>query len=477
MRLYATQRRLFRNITTQSLSSKSQRQRSTQLNCLSLFQNCKSLLHLHQIHAQILKLGLQNNPLVLTKFTSTSSDLHAIDYASSFLFHPGVDTHNYDTFLFNTVIRGYAKTSDLKHCAVNVYCFMVRNGVLPNKFTYPFVLKACAGVGDLRLGKQVHGSVLKLGFEGDLHVGNTVVHMYGCCEDAIEDARKVFDEMPERNSVTWSVMIGVYMRLGLSVYAVELFRQMQVAKVSPDEFTMVAVVSACGDLSDIELGKWAESYIEREQIHKSVELCNSLISMFMKCGDVEKAVSVFRSMKERDIVSWTSVLSGLGMHGHGKEAVSFFEEMKGAGVTPDDTAFISLLNACSHAGLVDQGRFYFKSMMDYGIPPKMKHYGCMVDLLCRAGLVQVALKFVESMPIEPNSIILRTLINACHSQDQVKLNEVFTERLINNEPMHESNYVILSNIYAKLSIWENKYIIRQMMEQKGIKKNPGCTMV
>lgn len=375
------------------------------------------------------------------------------------------------------MIRAYGKTPNLKHCALNVYCFMVKNGVFPNNFTYPFVLKACAGVGDLRLGKQVHGPVLKLGFEGDLHVGNTMVHMYGCCEGGIKDARKVFDEMPERSSVTWSAMIGNYMRSGLSVNAIDLFKQMQVAKVYPDEFTMVSVLSACGDLSDLELGKWAESYIERERIHKSVELCNSLINMFMKCGDIEKAMSVFNSMKERDIVSWTSVLAGLGMHGHGIEAISIFEEMKRDGVRPDGTAFVGLLNACSHAGLIDEGRFYFKSMMDYGISPKMKHYGCMVDLMCRAGLVKGALKFVESMPIEPNSIILRTLINAFPGQSEVNLSEFYTEKLFGKEVMNESDYVILSNIYAKLSVWENKYTIREMMDKKGIKKTPGCTMV
>ncbi|KAL2897838.1 hypothetical protein RDABS01_039620 [Bienertia sinuspersici] len=465
MPLYATQKRLFHALTI------------AKANCLSLLQNCKSFNHLLQIQAYILKLGFQNDYSILIKFTSTSSDFSAISHTTPFLFHPEADVRFYDTFLFNTVIRAYAKTSDSKHDALNVYCLMVENGVSPNNFTYPFVLKACSGIGDLRLGKQVHGSVLKLGFVRNLHVGNSMIHMYGCCEGATEGARKVFDVMPERNSVTWSVMIGVYMRLGLPMNAVQLFKQMQIAKVYADEFTMVSVVSACGDLSELELGKWAESYIEKKRIHKSVELCNSLINMFMKCGDVDKAVSVFRNMKERDVVSWTSVLSGLGMHGRGIEAISIFEEMKSNGITPDHTTFISLLNACSHAGLVDEGRSYFNSMIDYGISPKMKHYGCMVDLLCRAGLVEEALNFVERMPVEPNSIILRTLMNSFHDEGDVKLSETVTKRLTNNEEIHESIYVILSNICAKLSNWENKYIIREMMDRKGIKKTPGCAVV
>lgn len=476
MQLYANRARLLHAIpgTLSSLGY-----RAAEQNTLSLLQFCKSLLHLHQIQARIIKHGLLSNPLVLTKFTSTSSDIDAIDHAFVFLFPSEANVQAYDAFLFNTVIRAYAQTRESKRNAVSAYCFMVGNGVFPNKFTYPFVLKACAGIGDFRLGQQLHGSLLKFGFEWDLHVGNTMVHMYGSCRGGVDSARKVFDEMPERNSVTWSAVIGAYVKSGQSYDAVELFRRMQVARVLPDEVTMVSVLSACTDLGALELGKWVQSYVERERVHRSVELSNSLINMFVKCGDVEKALEVFRRMDKRDIVSWTSLLVGLGMHGQGVEAISFFEEMKGARIAPDSVAFIGLLNACSHAGLVDKGRLYFDLMKkEFGISPKIEHYGCMVDLFCRAGLVKEALEFVENLPIEPNPVIMRTLINSCGGQgDQLKLSEKITERLIGSEPMHDSNYVILSNIYAKMSLWEKKNSIREIMERKGIKKIPGTTMI
>lgn len=355
---------------------------------------------------------------------------------------------------------------------------MVQGSVLPNKFTYPFVLKACAGIGDLNLGKSVHGSVVKFGFDDDVHVCNTMVHLYCCCGGGIEFARKVFDEMPKLDSVSWSVMIGGYVRVGWSTDSVELFREMQMAGVQPDEITMVSVLSACTDLGALELGKWVESYIEKEGIHKSVELCNALIDMFAKCGNVDKALKLFRNMSGRTIVSWTSVIDGLAMHGRGMEAIALFEEMIGTGVAPDDVAFLGLLSACSHSGLVEKGKRYFSSMVEkFQIVPKIEHYGCMVDMFCRAGHVKEASEFIQKMPIEPNPIVMRTLISACHAHGELKLGESITKQLISSEPMQESNYVLLSNIYAKMNHWDKKTKIRETMDKKGMKKIPGSTMI
>ncbi|KAM1013693.1 hypothetical protein FF1_043591 [Malus domestica] len=425
--------------------------REAEQSCLALLQGCDAVSKLSQIHAHVLKSGLQNNPLVLTKFAATASDLKAIDYASSFLFSGDADTHLYDSFLFNTVIRAYAQTSHEKHKALCFYNVMVQGSVLPNKFTYPFVLKACAGIGDLNLGKSVHGSVVKFGFDADVHVCNTMVHMYCCCGGGIEFARKVFDEMPKLDSVSWSAMIGGYVRVGWSTDSVELFREMQMAGVKPDEITMVSVLSACTDLGALELGKWVESYIEKEGIHKSVELCNALIDMFAKCGNVDKALKLFRNMSGRTIVSWTSVIDGLAMHGRGMEAIALFEEMIGTGVAPDDVAFLGLLSACSHSGLVEKGK--------------------------RAGHVKEASEFIQKMPIEPNPIVMRTLISACHAHGELKLGESITKQLIRSEPMQESNYVLLSNIYAKMNHWDKKTKIREAMDKKGMKKIPGSTMI
>ncbi|XP_010648655.1 pentatricopeptide repeat-containing protein At4g21065-like [Vitis vinifera] len=483
MRFSYLKPRLLHSINTSKLKTttlhhqSNMNHRAVEQPCLDILQACNTLPKLAQLHTHIIKLGFQNNPLVLTKFTSASSNLDAIPYAMSLVFSVE-DARVYDAFLFSTIIRAYAESSQSKHNAIFYYNLMLGYGISPNKYAFPFVLKACAGLRDLNLGKAVHGSLVKFGFDDDIFVQNTMVHMYCCCSGGMEFARKLFDEMPKLDPVTWTAMIGGYARLGQSAGAVGLFRKMQIAGVCPDDVTMVSVLSACTDLGALELGKWIESYIEKERVLKTVELSNALVDMFAKCGDVDKALGLFRNMSKRTIVSWTSVIVGLAMHGRGLEAVSLFEEMKASGMVPEDIAFIGLLSACSHSGLVERGRQYFSEMTrQFGIVPKIEHYGCMVDLLSRAGLVTEALEFVERMPIEPNPIIWRTLISACRVHGELKLGESISKQLIRNEPMHESNYVLLSNIYGKMLDWEKKSKIRVAMGKKGIQKVPGSTMI
>lgn len=274
--------------------------------------------------------------------------------------------------------------------------------------------------------------------------------------------------------------MGGYVRRGMSTEAIRLFRTMQVRGVRPDEITMVTVLSACADLGALELGRWVESYVERENLEMREKLCNAFIDMFAKCGDVDSALRLFNGMpqSQRTIVSWTCVISGMALHGRGSEAVSLFEEMRRVGVFPDSVAFLCLLTACSHSGLVEEGKKYFSSMTkDYIIVPKIEHYGCMVDLLSRAGLVEEALEFINTMPMAPNPVIWRSLISSSHVQAHLLLGERVTADLIKNEPMQEANYVMLSSIYAKLSNWEEKTRVREAMRKKGVMKIPGSTMI
>lgn len=303
--------------------------------------------------------------------------------------------------------------------------------------------------------------------------------MYSCFGgEFLGDARNVFDRMAKSSAVTWSAMIGGYVRSGLSSDAVGLFREMQASGVRPDEVTMIGVLAAAADLGALELARWVGRFVEKEGIGKSVTLCNALIDALAKCGDLDGAMAVFHGMKERTIVSWTSVIDALAMEGRGKEAVAVFEEMKTAGVRPDDVAFIGVLTACSHAGMVDEGYGYFESMrMAYGIDPKIEHYGCMVDMFGRAGMVERAMEFVHKMPMKPNPIIWRTLVAACRAHGRLELGETITRNLLNEYPAHEANYVMLSNVYALTRRWKEKSEIRREMSKRGIKKVPGCSLV
>ncbi|CAA7394510.1 unnamed protein product [Spirodela intermedia] len=454
--------------------------RAAEQNCLALLESCSSPSSLHQTLAQLLKSGLQGNPLVLTKFTATCAAVGSgLDAAVSLLFSPGAATHLRDVFLFNTLIRAHAQSRDSCPDAVSFFSLMLRHGVSPNKFTFPFLLKACAGHGSVAVGMQAHASAAKHGFAGDPYVMNTLIHMYASFGiDTVSSARNLFDSMPNTSSVSWSAMIGGYVRCGLCNEAVALFRRMQVAGVPPDEVTLIIVLSACADLGALEHARWIGTYIDRESVPKTLELCNAQVNALAKCGDIKGAVKLFDLMPQKSIVSWTSVIDGLAMHGHGREAVAVFERMKKSGVAPDDVTFIGVLSACSHAGMVDEGCRYFAAMKEqHCIDPKIEHYGCMVDLFSRAGLLERAVSFIRSMPIEPNPIIWRTLVGGCRLHGHGGAGESLSMQLIAEEPAHSSNYVLLSNVYAMRRQYEKKFEVRRRMSEKGIRKVPGCSML
>ncbi|XP_068658036.1 pentatricopeptide repeat-containing protein At4g21065-like [Aristolochia californica] len=472
-RLRRSSIRYFSSLTTNP-------KRIAEQSCLALLEACDSLPKLVQVQAHLFKLGLHSNNFVLTKFSQISSSLRSIEIAADLIFcQPASTIKSFDAFLCNTVIRAFANSANETDKAASIFALMRWHNISPNKFTFPFLLKASASLDDYNLIKKIHGNVVKFGFSDDLYVQNTLVHGYSSVAQGLESACQVFDGMPKSDSVSWSAMIGGYVRNSRSSEAIGMFRKMQMASVKPDEVTMVTVLSACADLGALEIGRWIARYVERDDdIVKTVPLCNALIDMFAKCGGIDDALRLFQDMPEKSIVTWTSMIDGLAMHGRGVEAISLFEEMKKKSMVPDDVAFIGVLTACSHVGMVDQGRQYFDSMSsEFGIVPKIEHYGCMVDLFSRAGLVEHALEFINKMPIETNPIIWRTMISACRMHGKLELGESITKRLIRNEPTHESNYVLLSNVYASMSQWEKKSIIRRVMGVRGMRKVPGCTSV
>lgn len=457
--------------------------RAAEQTCLALLNASTSLHRLLQTTAFLLKSGLQSNPLVLTKFVAAASSLHVLHLAHSLLFSPPASTSFYDTFLFNTLIRSYAH-SHLPLAADNRRAFsyfssMLRAGLLPNKFTFPFLLKACSRLPNAgNVGLQVHASAIKFGFNANLFVQNSLVHFYSAAAGSPDSALKLFDRMPQSSSVTWSAMIGGYVRSGSSDKAMALFREMQSRAVQPDEVTIILVLAACADLGALELVRWLWSYVKRKSIPKVLSLCNAVLDALAKCGDIDGAMVLFEQMPVRSIVSWTTVIDGLAMHSRGDEAIKFFELMKGAGIVPDSVAFISILTACAHAGMVNEGCHYFSSMTaDFGIEPQIEHYGCMVDLFSRVGMLERGMDFVKKMPMEPSPMIWRMLIGACRVHGRLELGETIAKDLLDKDPMHHSNYVVLSNFYALKRQWDKKWETRRAMNERGIRKVPGCSLV
>lgn len=253
---------------------------------------------------------------------------------------------------------------------------------------------------------------------------------------------------------------------------------MKLANEKPNSVTLVSLVSACTRLHSISTGKSIHCYTVIHSIEIDVALGTALIEMYSKCGHVEKAFQIFNSMSEKNLQSWTIMICGLADHGRGNDAILLFTHMEQTGLVPDSMAFSAILSACSHLGLLYEGRQFFNQMVrTYNIEPTMEHYGCLVDLLGRAGLIEEAYEIIENMPMEPNTVILRSFLSACRNHNVVfTLDDKFRKLLI-SEPNLGANYVLAANASSVSGCWNDAADLRVAMKQKGLVKVPGCSWV
>ncbi|RZC59478.1 hypothetical protein C5167_006784 [Papaver somniferum] len=284
--------------------------------------------------------------------------------------------------------------------------------------------------------------------------------------------------MCQRNVVSWTAMIMGYVKQKKYSEGLALFHRMQIEGVEINEFTLVNVLSACAHLGAFEMGKWVHGYIHKNGVFLNPTLATALIDMYMKCGYVDKASQVFDKLTERSVSTWNSIIGGLAMHGYGESALERFKKMLRTGKKPDHITFIGVLSACTHSGMVEKGQEHFNSMTrDFEIEPHIKHYGCLVDLLGRAGYLEEAYEIMKNMPIKRNGVLWGTLLNACSAHGDVELAEIAMERLIELEPFNDGNYVIMSNLYASKGQWEEVIKMRRFMKDRGILKTPGCSWI
>ncbi|XP_021654644.1 pentatricopeptide repeat-containing protein At5g15300 isoform X3 [Hevea brasiliensis] len=403
----------------------------------SLWQNCTNLPSLKQIHASLITKGFNSCSSALREliFASAIAVSGTMDYAHQ-LFAQIAEP---DIFMWNTMMRGYARR------------------------------------GQLSVARQLFDEMPVK----DLVAWNVMITAY-VKKGEMKCARRLFDEVPKRDVVTWNVMIAGYVLCGENRQALEMFEEMRGVGEQPDEVTMLSLLSACTDLGDLDVGmKVHRSILEMSLGDLSVLLGNALIYMYAKCGSIERALEVFRGMREKDVSTWNSVIVGLAFHGHAEESINLFAEMRRLkNISPNEITFVGVLVACSHAGKVEGGRQYFNLMKDvYGIEPNVRHYGCMVDLLGRAGLLNDAFEFIENMNIEPNAVIWRTLLGACRIHGNVELGRLANEKLLEMRRDESGDYVLLSNIYASVGEWDGVQKVRNLMDDSGVRKEPGCSII
>ncbi|KAL5834022.1 hypothetical protein ACOSQ3_017696 [Xanthoceras sorbifolium] len=439
-----------------------------------LIQRSKTTTHLQQLHSLFLKTSLDHNQDIITHFLLSSLSI-SLNFARSFFDNLPVSPP--PLFAYNSVIRAYTRTSSAIE-SIKLFRELLRNGLKPDNFTYPFVAKACGQCSLVGLGGSVHSLIFKAGFDLDKYIGNTLLRMYAACNE-IGLSRKVFDEMTVRDVVSWSSMLAGYVACDSPLDAFKLFQQMKLTNEKPNSVTLVSLVSACTSLLDVSAGQSVHLYIIVNGMGLDVALGTALVEMYSKCGHVEKAFKVFDSMCEKNLQSWTIMISGLADNSRGKGAISLFTKMIQSGLKPDSMSFSAVLSACSHLGLVDEGKHYFNEMVSkYSTKPTMEHYGCMVDLLGRAGLIEEALSIIRTMPMEPNSVIIRSLLGACRNHGQaLYLDDDLKALLLKLEPDLGANYVLAASVSSLSGYWYNAADIMVSMKQRGLKKVPGCSWV
>ncbi|XP_077241041.1 pentatricopeptide repeat-containing protein At5g44230-like [Tasmannia lanceolata] len=292
----------------------------------------------------------------------------------------------------------------------------------------------------------------------------------------IENARCLFDHMPERNLVSWSAMISGYAKHGQPSHALKLFEHFKETGIEPDETFILVIASTCAQLGVLGSAEGIfREYVEHAQLYNP-RLATSLIDMYAKCGSVEKAFQTFQEANTKDLVCYSTMITAFANHGMGQEAIALFDEMLRADIKPDGVAFIGVLSACSHVGLVDEGKRFFELMIeDFGIQPSERHYACMVSLLGRAGFLEEAHKVICNMAIKPHSSVWGALLATCRVHCNVELAEIAAGHLFETEPDNSGNYILLSNIYADAKRWDDVAKVRAMIRESRVRKNRGSS--
>ncbi|KAM2089088.1 hypothetical protein ACFX1T_033087 [Malus domestica] len=509
-----------------------------------------SMVQVESAQAFLTKAGLffSHQPIVgkLVAFASLSP-LGCLAHAHALFEETAMD----DPFVCNTMIRAYSN-SVFPVRAIQIYNRMQEMGVGSDHFTFNFALKACArvvkqmedgvkshGFGVDRKGGEIHCRVLKLGFDRDLYVQNSLLFVYCQC-GFVRLARCVFDEMTERSVASWNIMISAYDRINdfetadslfrsmpeknvvswntllarhvrlsnieaaemvfremtgrdsvswnsmIAGYvqvrdydgALKLFREMQVAEVEATEVTLVSILGACAETGALEIGRKIHESLKHHKIGGYLGV--ALVDMYSKCGKVNSAWEVFHELKMKPVGCWNAMIVGLAVHGYCKEALKLFKTMETqhGEVRPNRITFIGVLIACSHKGLVEEGRRYFNHMIqEYNIMPDNKHYGCMVDLLSRTGLLEEAYEMIKTVPCGSSSLLWRTLLGACRVHGNVELAEQSFRQLAKLEPLRDADYVLLSNVYAEAERWDDVERLRNEMICKGVSKTLGFSHV
>ncbi|TKY51575.1 Pentatricopeptide repeat-containing protein [Spatholobus suberectus] len=381
-----------------------------------------------------------------------------------------------DLVSWNTLLSGF---HDYDSCESGPRTFyqMLVEGFRPNMYTFISILRSCSSLLDVDFGKQVHAQVLKNNLGGNDYVGTALLDMYAKCR-CMEESYVAFSGLISRDVFTWTVMITGYAQTDQAEEAIEFFNLMQQEGIKPNEFTIAGCLGGCSQITAIESGMLLHSMAIKSGLLPDIHVSSAVVDMYAKCGCMEDAETIFKGLVRRDTVLWNIMICGFSLHGQGDKALETFQAMKDEGNLPDEVTFIGVLSACSHMGLIEEGKRHFNTMINvYGITPRDEHYACMVDILSRAGRFEEVESFVEEMKLTSNALIWETVLGACAKHGNVKFGERAAEELFKLKHETDSTYILLSNIFASKGRWADVKKVRALMSSQGVKKEPGCSWV
>lgn len=402
------------------------------------------------IHAQVYKRGIESDVFLGNALLNMYAKCNKLKDAQKVF--DKLQAQN--VVAWSAMIHGYAENGHGEE-ALKMFIKMRLNGITPDEVTFVCILKACATIGALEQGKLIHIDVIKCDLVPSVFVGSVLVVMYTKC-GSISDARRVFDKLAVRNVVSWSSMIEGYAEKGQGEEALKLFKGMHEEGIDPNGITFMCLIKACANIAALDQGKVIHGDVIEQGLESDLLIGNTLVDLYAKCGSLEDAVCVFDMLAAQSLESWSALIAGYANHGHLGMAKHYFQRMCDQGIQPDIIAFVSLLYACSHAGLLKEGYFYFKSMIkDFRITPTTEHYACMVDMFGRAGLLDEAEVIIRKMPVPPDPVMWKALLSSCVRHNNLEVGRRAFESLLNSDCKIAAGYVLMSNIYVATIMCED----------------------
>ncbi|KAH0984159.1 hypothetical protein GBA52_011336 [Prunus armeniaca] len=426
-----------------------------------------------RVHSEVVVIGLESDIYVANALLAMYSKFGDMGLARM-LFDRMLER---DLISWNTMISGYVKNNNLRK-ALEVFEEMGKAGLKADGTTLLGILSACAELLALKLGKEIHAYVVrKSGEIRNEFLTNSLIEMYCNCK-SLAYSRRLFDGVKLKDTVSWNSMIRGYEQNGDAFESLRLFCRMVMEGAEVDEVTIITILGACDQINALQFGMSVHSCLVKKGFGANIIVGTALIDMYSKCGSLSCSRRVFDEIPRKNLVAWSAMISGYGAHGRGEEAISCYHELIANNFTPDEGVLTSVLSACSHAGLVNEGKHIFNRMtIEYNVKPALAHYSCLVDLLGRAGHVDEAYELIKTMEVKPSSDIWAALLSACRLHKNVKLAEVSAHKVFEMHPKGVGSYICLSNIYASEKRWDDVERVRAMVRSKGLKKPPGCSFV